>query len=213
MIKILIADDHPIFRKGLIEIISSDKNLSVAAEAGDGEKAIQLIKEKRPDIAVLDIQMPKLNGFDVARQIAANNLNTKIIFLTMHKEHDLFNKAVELGALGYILKECAVDDIIECINEAAQGKHYVSDSLSEFLFIKNKEIKDGIEKEGLDKLSLMEKKILKLISEKKTSQEIADALFISIRTVENHRLNICKKLDIHGVNSLIKFAIEIKHLL
>ncbi|MFH1194773.1 MAG: response regulator transcription factor, partial [bacterium] len=136
---------------------------------------------------------------------------TKIIFLTMHKEEDVFNKALDLGVMGYILKESASEDIIECIKTVAENKHYISPIISEYLI--NRVSCSAVSKNKIDKLTHTEKNILKMISDKKTSKEIAETLFISIRTVENHRTNICNKLELHGNNSLLLFAVENKHLL
>ncbi|MDP1675294.1 MAG: response regulator transcription factor [Bacteroidota bacterium] len=213
MKKIFIADDHPIFRKGLIEIISAEPGFEVVGECGDGITALKYIAEKKPDIALLDIQMPKMNGFDVLKKINELNLPTKVVFLTMHSEEDIFEKAMELGAKAYLLKESVTDDIVQCINNVLQGKFYVSGSISNYLFTLNNKLKTGNEKSGLQKLTSTETKILKLIAEKKSSREIADILYISVRTVENHRNNICTKLDLHGANALLPFALENKHLL
>jgi DNA-binding NarL/FixJ family response regulator len=207
---ILVADDHPVFRKGLIDIISEEESLQIIADAADGKSAFKIISEKLPDIAILDINMPELTGFDVAKAMIKQKSKTKIIFLTMHKEKEILNKAFDFSAAGYILKECAVDEIIDCINFVKEGKTYISPQISNILLERShlhNEYKDKIEK-----LSLTEKKILSLIAEEKTSREIADELFISIRTVENHRLNICHKLQLSGVNSLLKFALDNKHL-
>lgn len=213
MKRILVADDHPIFRKGLIEIISSEDSFEIIGECGDGITALTIITEKQPDVAVLDIQMPKMNGFEVLKKINELKLSTKVVFLTMHSEENIFEKAMELGAQAYLLKESVTDDILLCLNHVVQGKFYVSSSISDFLFTLNKKLKAGGEKYGLLKLTSTEMKILKLISEKKSSREIADVLFISVRTVENHRNNICGKLDLHGANALLPFALENKHLL
>ena len=213
MKRIFIADDHPIFRKGLIEIISSEPDLEVAGECGDGIAALKYITDKKPDIALLDIQMPKMNGFEVLKKINELRLPTNVVFLTMHSEEDIFEKAMELGAKAYLLKESVTDDIVECINNVLQGKFYVSGSISDYLFTLNKKLKTGSEKHGLQKLTSTEMKILKLIAEKKSSREIADLLYISVRTVENHRNNICTKLDLHGANALLPFALENRTLL
>lgn len=210
---IFIADDHPIFRKGLIEIISSETDFDVVGESGDGVAALKFITEQKPDIALLDIQMPKMNGFEVLKKIGELALPTKVVFLTMHSEEDVFEKAMELGAKAYLLKESVTDDIIQCIHSVLLGKSYVSGSISDYLFRLNSKLKVGSEKKGLQKLTSTETKILKLIAEKKSSREIADILYISVRTVENHRNNICTKLDLHGANALLPFALENKHLL
>lgn len=210
---IYIADDHPIFRKGLIEVIAAENGYEVVGESGDGISALNFIVEKKPDIALLDIQMPKMNGFEVLKKIGEQNLPTKVIFLTMHSEENVFEKAMELGAKAYLLKESVTDDIIRCIQNVLQGKFYVSASISDYLFTLNNKLKSGSEKTGLRKLTSTEMKILKMIAEKKSSREIADILYVSVRTVENHRNNICTKLDLHGANALLPFALENKHLL
>ncbi|MFA6541581.1 MAG: response regulator transcription factor [Bacteroidota bacterium] len=210
---IFIADDHPIFRKGLLEIISSEADVEVVGECGDGEAALKFISEQRPDIAVLDIQMPKMNGFEVLKKISELELPTKVVFLTMHSEEDVFEKAIDLGAKAYLLKESVTDDIIQCIHSVLLGKYYVSGSISDYLFRLNSKLKAGNEKQGLQKLTSAETKVLKLIAERKSSREIAELLFVSVRTVENHRNNICTKLNLHGANTLLPYALENKHLL
>ncbi|MFA5833896.1 MAG: response regulator transcription factor [Bacteroidota bacterium] len=210
---IFIADDHPIFRKGLIEIISSEADFDVVGESGDGISALKFITERRPDIALLDIQMPKMNGFEVLRKISELTLPTKVVFLTMHTEEHIFEKAMDLGANGYLLKESVTDDILQCIHNVLQGKFYVTASISDYLFRLHDKLKTGNKEHGLHRLTSTEMKILRLIAEKKSSKEIADILFVSIRTVENHRNNICTKLNLHGANALLPFALENKHLL
>jgi len=210
---IFIADDHPIFRKGLIEIISSEADFDVVGESGDGISALTFISEQRPDIALLDIQMPKMNGFEVLRKISELTLPTKVVFLTMHTEEHIFEKAMDLGANGYLLKESVTDDILQCIHNVLQGKFYVTASISDYLFRLHDKLKTGNKEYGLHRLTSTEMKILRLIAEKKSSKEIADILFVSIRTVENHRNNICTKLNLHGANALLPFALENKHLL
>ncbi len=211
--KIFIADDHPIFRKGLIEIISSEADFEIAGECGDGITALNFIAEKKPDIALLDIQMPKMNGFEVLKKMNELKLSTNVVFLTMHAEENIVEKAMELGAKAYLLKESVTDDIVRCLNNVIEGKFYVSGSISNYLFTLNNKLKAGNEKHGIQKLTSTEITILKLIAEKKSSREIGKILYISVRTVENHRNNICTKLNLHGANALLPFALENKHLL
>lgn len=208
---ILLADDHPVFRKGLYDIISEYSNHKIIGEAEDGKKAVEMVSNLQPDIIILDINMPSLSGFEVVKEILKLKLKTRVIFLTMHKEEEILHKALDYNAKGYILKECAVDDIIECINYVAEDKIYVSPAISGLLLKRNKEQRNL--SALLATLTSSELKVLKLISEEKTSRDIADELFISIRTVEAHRSNICNKLNIHGINSLLKFALENKHLI
>lgn len=207
---IIVADDHPVIRKGLVEIISDDENFEVIAEAANGKDVLMLVKEMKPDIVVLDINMPGYSGFEVAKMLLDSNVNSRIVFLTMHKEEEILNKALDFEAFGYILKECAVDDIIDCLNFVKNGKKYISPVISDILL--NRKKSNNFIMSNLAKLTKTEKRILSLISEEKTSKEISELLFISLRTVENHRINICHKLSLHGVNSLLKFAIDHKNL-
>ena len=210
-IHIVIADDHPIVRGGLRQYIEAEPRFKVVAEASDGEEAIERIQELQPALAILDIDMPKLDGFGVAREIKKRNLPVEIIFLTIHSAEDVFNKAMDLGAKGYLLKESAVGEIVDSIKSVAAGKHYLSPSISSYLIRRSSRADDLSRKTpGLDNLTQTERRILRLIAANKSSKEIADELFINYRTVENHRTNICQKLDIHGHHALLKFALEHK---
>jgi len=207
-LNILIADDHPIFLKGLREVIESDKDLTVVAEAPNGMAAVDAFHRVKPDVIVLDIDMPKMNGLEAAEKILEQKEDQPIIVLTMHKDKALFMKSLEIGVLGYLLKENAVLDVIAAIYNVFDGNSYISPELSVHLLKKNKSVRR--EKNGnlLELLTPSEKKILKMIAEYKTSKEIADELFISEKTVFNHRMNISKKLNLTGKNSLLRFAIE-----
>jgi DNA-binding NarL/FixJ family response regulator len=210
-IRLVIADDHPLLRKGLRQVIESDSRLKVLDEAGDGEAALERIEALRPDVAVLDIEMPRLTGFDLLRAIREKKLAVEVIFLTMYKDEDMFNEALDLGAKGYVLKDSAITEIVGCIRTVAAGRHYISPAISSFLVNRNTRSAELVkQKPSLNDLTATERRILKLIAENKTSKEIAAELFISHRTVENHRANICQKLDLHGSHSLIKFAFDHK---
>ena len=208
---IVIADDHPIFREGLRKVIEHDNGGRVIAEAGDGETALRLIRERKPDIAVLDVVMPGLNGLKVARQIQREHLTVAVVFLTMFKEEDMFNEAMDAAAKGYVLKENAVSDIIGCLRSVASGQYFISPAISHLL-VRRTERSRGLASQtsGLSSLTPSERRILNLIARGKTSKEIATELFISPKTVENHRQNIAGKLEIHGNNALLKFALENK---
>ena len=207
-IHIIIADDHPIVRKGLRQIIEADLRLKVLAEADDGEAAVKLIEELKPEIAVIDVDMPKLDGFGVARELQKLRLPTKIVFLTIHSEEDLFHAAMDLGVSGYILKDSAVFEIVNGIKAVSEGKYFVTPSLTSFL-IQRRQRAQNFEP-NLSKLTPTEKRIVQMISDYKSSKEIAAELFVHYRTVENHRTNICLKLDLRGHNALLKFALEHK---
>jgi len=208
-IKVLIVDDHPLFRNGLRQVIQSDPRFELAGEAADGEAAWQSILNKKPDVAVLDINLPGLTGLEVARKVFEKKLSTRVIVLTMLKEEDLINQALDFGVSGFVLKENAVEDIVNAITTAAAGGHYLSPAVSGFL-VRRRNRAEALtaHKPGLDDLTKAERRILKLIAEKKTSKEIAAELFISPRTVDAHRSNISTKLDLRGAHSLLQFALE-----
>jgi DNA-binding NarL/FixJ family response regulator len=210
-IKLLIADDHPIFRKGLCEVIAEDSSLRLLKEAGDGAEALRLIQELRPAIAILDIHMPKLSGLQVIRSLWERQCPVKIILLTMYEDEDLFNEAMNLGVSAYVLKENAAADLITSIRCVASGKTFVSASLADLLLQRSqKSAALRREKAGLELLTATESRILKLIAEDKTTKEIAEALGISARTVDTHRQNISHKLNLSGSHSLLKFAYDNK---
>jgi len=210
-LRIVIADDHPIVRHGLREMIEEDSSLRVVGEAGDGVKALAQIEQLKPDVAVLDIDMPKMDGLAVAREIKKRGILVQVVLLTIHREEALFQEALDIGVKGYVLKDSATTDIIASIKSAAQGQPFISPQLSAFL-LKRRARSDVLaaEKSGLGALTPMEHRILRLIADDKTSKDIAAQLFISYRTVETHRTNICRKLELKGNLALIKFALAHK---
>lgn len=210
-IKIFVADDHPLFRDGLKSLIEKDRNLKIVGEAGDGAEALAKLLEAAADVAILDIDMPGDDGFAVAHKLRARNSPTKIIFLTMHKDEHFLNKALDLDVKGYLVKESAVTDVVNCIKTVAEGGVFISPSISGLLLKRvrrHEETKDSTAL--LKSLTPTERRILAFIAEYKTSREIGDELFVSFRTVENHRANIVRKLDLKGAHALIKFALENK---
>jgi len=213
-ITIIIADDHPVFRKGLREMIAEDKRFQVAAETGDGTIVLELVQRLKPEVLLLDLNMPGSSGLDVAAAIQESEMPVHVIALTMHKEEAIFNKAMDLGVRGYILKESAVSDILGGIDAVAGGGYYISPAISQYLMNRRAHAASLLQEHpGLQDLSAAERRILKLISRTKSSKEISEILFISVRTVENHRMNISVKLNLRGSNSLLKFAIENKSYL
>lgn len=203
-IEILMADDHPIVRHGLREAIKCAPGLKLVAEASDGEEALTRLRQLKPHIALLDIDMPLLDGFSIAQTISAEGLTCKIIFLTVYREESFLNKALKVGAQGYILKDTALADIVAAIRKVGSGQSYVSPTMSSYLINR---LRIPEQELGLAGLTPSERAIIKLIAECRTTKEIAARLFISPRTVETHRANICQKLGLRGNHALTKFAL------
>lgn len=203
---ILIADDHPIFRSGLRAVIESDPSFVVAAEASDGEEALDLIVKTRPDIAIIDYNMPKLTGFAVLDKLAQLQSDLIPVMLTMHNDEAMFAKAFELGVRGYVLKDSASVDIVNCLHAVTQGQIFTSAPVTTYLF--KRASSDKKTSDGLGSLTPSERKVLRMIAEYKTSREIADELCVSVRTIENHRSNISSKLGVTGSHGLFKFAVQ-----
>lgn len=200
-INILIADDHPLSLGGLKSIVRELDFVNEIYEASNGQEALDLIVEKTPQIAILDIEMPLLSGIDVAKQIIAKKLPIRIIFLTLHKEKTLFDQVQKMGISGYLLKEFSLAETKKCIRIVKNGGTFVSSVLEGLL-----ENDEGVD---LSIFTKSEINILKLISQNKTSSEIAEMLFVSPKTIENHRANIIKKLALHPEkNSLLKWVMK-----
>lgn len=210
-INVLIADDHPIFRSGLRLMIEADALLKVAGEAEDGESALAYIRSLQPDVAVLDIDMPPPDGMAVARRIQEERLPVEIIFLTMHNEEELLNAALDAGVKGFIVKDGAANEITACIKAVAAGRNFISPTLSGHLLKRrNKPDIPAAPLPAIHNLTAAERHVLLLISESMTNKEIAEKMFISVRTVEHHRSNICAKLSLTGKNALLTFALTHK---
>jgi DNA-binding NarL/FixJ family response regulator len=208
-IRILIADDHPVFRHGLRQIIEADATLRVVAEASDGDQALLRLQDADVDVAMLDVTMPVKDGFGVARAARDLRISIPLIFLTMHKDEDYLHAALDLGVRGYVLKDSVGAEIVDCLKSVVAGFEYVSPALSGFL------IRRGVRAEGLAAeqpalvhMTATERRILKLIAEGQTSRQIGEALFISPRTVEKHRNNIATKLNLRGSHAVVKFAMK-----
>lgn len=210
-IRILIADDHPLFRRGLRFTIESDPAFRVMAEIGDGASALAQLEVLQPDIAVLDVDMPVLDGLAVARLAAERGWPIRVIFLTMHKDEAVFHAALDLGVRGFVLKDGLADEIITCIKAVAAGQSYFSPSLSVFLVQqagkRNQQAADEAEVlTRLADLTPAERRVLRLLAEGQSSREIAETLVVSVRTVEHQRASIAAKLGVKGARALLLFA-------
>lgn len=211
-ITVLIADDHPIFREGLGEILEADGAFEVVGRAGDGETALALVRELRPDIAVLDLEMPRASGLAVAEAVRAEGLATRVVILTMHTDSGVFRRALDLGVRGYVLKDSAVDEIVACLHMVDAGRAYISPALSGELLDRRAEAPLR-ELAALSDLTPAERRVLQLVARGLTSPEIAEELGNSPKTIENHRTHICAKLGLSGPQALLRFALEQRPLL
>jgi DNA-binding NarL/FixJ family response regulator len=212
--RVLIADDHPLFRDGIKRLITSMPDAELIGEAANGSEAYSMIISQKPDIAILDIELPGKTGLEIAAKIRDERTGTKIIFLTMYNDEQTFNAALDLGVYGYILKENTSTEIIKCIEAVAGDKYYFCPLLSGYFVKRNEGIAELKSRQPhISELTISGRRILKFISQNKTSKEIAGVLHTSQKTVENHRLSITRKLHLQGTHSLLKFALENKEKL
>ena len=209
--RVFIADDHPIFREGLVRTIERDKSFVVVGQTGDGAEALRLIRELHPDLAVLDVSMPTMDGLEVARRVHQEALLTELVVLTMYKDAKYFNAALDLGVRGYVVKDTIATELLSCLKAVTTGQYYISPVISHLLVERSGKASARANAVPLrDLLTPAELAVLRLVAENKTSKEIGDTLFVSVRTVENHRAHMCQKLGIKGHNRLLQFALENK---
>jgi DNA-binding NarL/FixJ family response regulator len=208
-IRILVADDHPIVLSGLVVNIQREEGLIVVGQAEDGDAAFILIEQLQPDVAIVDVEMPKRDGLAIARAVKERGIGTRIIFLTLHKERDLFHAAMEAGGGAFLVKDSALTEIVVAIRTVMAGRRYVSSGIVD-QFLQSEEPAQSSAAFLLRDLSPAERRILGLLAEGKSSKEIGADLSIHYRTVENHRTNISRKLGIMGPNALPRFALQYK---
>jgi DNA-binding NarL/FixJ family response regulator len=207
--EIVIADDHTILRQGLRALLSSDPNLKVVGEAADGRDAIRCVENLSPDLALIDLSMPRMNGMEAIRDIKKTNPQTKIIVLTVHKAEEYILEALKSGADGYVLKDASHAELMIAINKVLEGKRYLSADISGKVIDGYLEGRKTLKsKSAWETLTQREREILKLIAEGNKNKEIADYLCISLKTVGKHRANLMKKLDLHNAAALTTFAME-----
>ncbi len=208
-LRVLIADDHPIFREGLVKTLERHDSIAIVGQAVNGMEALEKIRALIPDIAVLDVEMPGMNGIDVARAAYKEALLTSLIFLTMYKDPTYFNAALDLGVRGYLLKDSVIEDLVKCLTAVSDGQYYISPSMSHLLIERKKRSAALLNTvPALSLLTPAERTVLKLLADNLTSREIAEKLFVTPRTVENHRLHMSQKLEIKGHNKLLEFALK-----
>lgn len=208
-IRILLADDHTIIRSGLRLLLEQQADFKVVAEAADGREAVELVTRHHPEVAVLDIGMPQLNGIEATQQIVSREPRTQVVILSMHSDEGYVLRALKAGARAYILKNSAEADLIRAVRTVSEGKSFFSPVISKMLLedyirqIKDKEVEDSY-----DLLTPREREILQLLAEGRTNKEVANILKLSLYTVETHRGNILVKLNLHGVPELILYAVR-----
>jgi DNA-binding NarL/FixJ family response regulator len=207
--RVLIADDHPLIRSGLRVLLEREKEFEVVAEAVDGYEAVERTREQKPDVAMLDIAMPRLNGIDAAWQICEKLPSVKVILVSMHSDEGYILRALKAGAKGYLLKASPESDVLNAIRAVAAGQAYFSPEISRVLaddYVR--EIRRRGVEDSYDLLSIREKEILQLLAGGRSNREIAEMLHVSHFTVETHRNNIFQKLQIHSLPELILYAVR-----
>ena len=196
MIRVIIADDHRIFRQGLAGLLADDPDIELLGEAGNGVEALRLIRELRPDVAVLDVSMPRPDGIEIARQIIDEGYTTACLILTMHDDAVTMRRAMDAGAQGYLVKDGAFEELSVAVRHVSCGRAYFNAAMAQ----------DSVSPTRTIVLTVREQEVLNLVAQGCSSKSIADQLGLSLRTVENHRQNIMKKLNIHSAPALAVYA-------
>jgi len=208
MIRILLVDDHPIVRQGLRQILESDAAFTVVGEAADGLAALEAVADLRPDVVILDLAIPNINGIEVARRIAKERKTIRMLILSMHNSEAYVLEALRAGILGYVLKETATKDLVHAVKEVAAGRRYLSPPLSEQSLRQFAERISSSSLDPYDTLTDREREILHLLAEGFGRAQIAERLNISARTFDTHRTNLMRKLDLDTPAELIKSALS-----
>jgi len=208
-IKVIIADDHAVIREGLQMLLESDPDIKVIATCSTGINAVSEVRKLKPNVVVMDISMPDMDGIEATRHIAELESSSKVIILSMHGSTEHVQRALSAGAVGYLLKQSAGTEVIKAVKAVHAGKRYLTEKITDILFDNyiNKQ-KPSQREQPLEKLSQRERDVLKLIVEGRSNQAVAEMLCISKKTVETYKVRIMQKLDIHDLPSLVKFAIQ-----
>jgi len=207
-IRILLADDHTVVRQGLRKVLEERPDWQVVAEAGDGREAVRLAEELKPDVAVIDVAMPLLNGIEATRQIVRRSPSTRVLVLSMHSDEAYVTQILKAGAVGYLLKDSADVDLLQAVSAVAAGKSFFSPAVARLM------LDDYVRQRGehaadrYESLSGREREIFQLVAEGKTNKDIAALLFISPSTVETHRARIMEKLDVHSAAEIVLYAVR-----
>lgn len=201
---VFFADDHAMIREGLVELVGRHDDLEIVGQCGDGVAVLTQVERLKPDVVVLDITMPGLNGLDCCRELVRQNKSQAILILTIHDDEQFIARAIEYGALGYVLKEAAADQLVEAIRAVARGEMYLGPGISRSVL---ERVASG-EPAPYDRLTTRERQVLQLIAESKTNRQIAQELSLAVKTVDTHRMRLMRKLDIHDQTTLVKFAVR-----
>lgn len=209
-VRLVVADDHEIVRKGLCALLEAEPGWKVAAEVADGRDAIAKTQELKPDVAILDISMPSLNGLEAARQIVRSVPQTKVLVLTMHDSDPLIQAVLEAGARGYLLKTDAARDLVAAVDALRRNKTFFTPKVAQIVLegYLGKNPKEAVPDGGSFRLTGRQREIVQLLAEGKSSKEVAYALGLSVKTAETHRANIMRRLDCHSVTALVRYAIR-----
>jgi DNA-binding NarL/FixJ family response regulator len=211
-VRLLVADDHEIVRRGIRSLLEAQPGWTVTAEASDGREAVEKAKEIRPDVTVLDISMPSLNGLEAARQMIKNDARAKILILTMHESDPLIREVLDAGARGYVLKSDASRDLVTAVNAIRSNKTYFTAKVAQVVldgYLDKKPRKNTEKKiDSSTRLTPRQREIVQLLAEGKSSKEVAVALGLSVKTAETHRANIMRRLDCHSVSELVRYAVR-----
>ena len=209
MIRIVVADDHHLVRQSIVSLLESAKDIEVVGEAADGHETLWLIQQKRPDIAMVDVAMPQLNGIETTRRIQSLAVDTHVIILSMYSDEGVVRQALRNGAKGYLLKSSIVEELMLAIKSAIKGDIYLSPSIAQTVLTEYLLEESASESLAIsDRLSSREREILQLIVEGHTNRSVAEILNISIKTVEKHRASLMKKLEVRGITDLIVVALK-----
>ncbi len=208
MINIVLADDHQVVRKGVRALISVEPDFNIIGETGDGLETLDLVEKLKPDVLVLDLMMPGLNGLEVNRQLAKKSPATRIVVLSMHSSEAYVLEALRAGAKAYVLKDAPPEELVYAIREAFAGRRYLSSPLSENAIEVYTRDAESTRQEPYDQLTMREREILQLSAQGLTNVAIGSRLFISPRTVETHRTNLMRKLELHNHTQLVQFALQ-----
>lgn len=206
-IKLLITDDHQLFREGIVNLLSASSDIEIVAQAENGEDAIAKAKKLKPDVVIMDIGMPVMNGVEATRILSKELPQVKVLALSMHSDKQYIKEILEAGAYGYLFKNCTYDQLTEAVSTVSQGKKYLSDKITEVLIQDYLGQGDEV-KDDKQELSEREFEILKLMAEGKSTREISEMLFISVKTVGTHKQHILEKLELKTTADLIKYAIK-----